>query len=243
MTHMTIGHLYTSLHAGCASAVTRVLEAHDIDVDFLDLDPDDVADALDKGDVDLLVSAWFPRDAGLVKGQARVIGDLYQPRASFSALGPLGPVGSLGVQDVDRIITTEDAKDFLTPALERLPALAMVPIEVVGDAALLARLETARNAAEKPLIVVMQPHAVYHAGFLHPVDDPDGLLGPALSARMILGEGAASCTDSDLIDELSEMMLGNKVMSALDYAITVEGQDPEDAAESWQRGRLIPRDA
>ncbi|GBR52992.1 hypothetical protein AA106555_1120 [Neokomagataea thailandica NBRC 106555] len=243
MTQLIIGHLYTSLHAGCASAVARVLEAHDVEVDFLDLDPDDVAETLESGEVDLLVSAWFPRDAGLVPDGARVIGDLYQPRASFAALTPMGAVNNLDATQVERLIVAEDAREALDGALKRLPALSSLPIEVVGEAALYGRLEKARAAGEKVLVAAMQPHAVFHHNFLTLVDDPDELLGGELSARMVLTGPAAARTDSDLIDELSEMMLGNKVMSALDYVIAVEEQDPEEAAESWQRGRLIPRDA
>lgn len=243
MTQMIIGHLYTALHAGCASAVARVLEAHDVEVDFLDLDPDDVSETLENGEVDLLVSAWFPRDAALVPAGARVLGDLYQPRATFVALEPLGAVNTLNAEQVERLIVAEDVREALDGALKRLPALSSLPIEVVGEAALLARLEKAKANGEKVLAVAMQPHAVFHGSMVSLVDDPDELLGGELSARMVLMGPASARADSDLIDELSEMMLGNKVMSALDYAIGVEEQDPEEAAESWQRGRLIPRDA
>ncbi|GBR49125.1 hypothetical protein AA106556_1940 [Neokomagataea tanensis NBRC 106556] len=240
---MIIGHLYTALHAGCASAVARVLEAHDVEVDFLDLDPDDISETLESGEVDLLVSAWFPRDEGIVPAGARVIGNLYQPRASFAALTPMGAVNALSAAEVTRLVVAEDTREALDSALKCLPALSSLPIEMVGEAALLARLEKAKAADEKILVAAMQPHAVFHSGLLTLVDDPDEVLGAELSARMVLTGPAAARADSDLIDELSEMMLGNKVMSALDYAIGVEEQDPEDAAESWQRGRLIPRDA
>nr|WP_294915426.1 glycine betaine ABC transporter substrate-binding protein [uncultured Neokomagataea sp.] len=243
MTQMIIGHLYTALHAGCASAVARVLEAHDVEVDFLDLDPDDISETLESGEVDLLVSAWFPRDEGIVPAGARVIGNLYQPRATFAALSALGPVNTLSAAHVERLIVAEEARDALDGALKRLPALSSLPLEVVGEAALLGRLEKAKASGEKVLVAAMQPHAVFHSNIVTLVDDPEELLGGELSARMILTGPAAARADSDLIDELSEMMLGNKVMSALDYAIGVEEQDPEEAAESWQRGRLIPRDA
>lgn len=86
-----------------------------------------------------------------------------------------------------------------------------------------------------------QPHAVFHTDLLTVIEDPAHLLGGEMSARMIMREDVARQADSDLLDELSEMMLGNRVMSALDYVISVEGQDPEGAAEAWQRGRLIGR--
>lgn len=243
MAQITIGHLYTALHAGCASAVARVLEAYEIDVAFADLDPESRAEALADGEVDLLVSAWFPRDEALATGGVRVIGDLYQPQVSFAALTPLGPVGTLTQAEIDRIVVAEDSVSALEKALKQLPALASVPVEIVGEAALHDRLEAARDGGEMPLVVATQPHAVFHGASLTVIADPDRLLGPEMSARMILTEAAARGLDGDLLDELSAMMLGNKVMSALDYMIGVEGQDPDEAAEAWQRGRLIPRDA
>lgn len=243
MTQMTIGHLYTSLHAGCASAVARVLEAHEVDVEFVDLDPEDVAEAMEQGEVDLLVSAWFPRDEKFAGPSFRVIGDLYQPQIAFAALRALGPVNALTSADVDRVIVAEDSREILEKALKQLPALSSLPLEVVGEAALIGRLEKAQADGESPLVVATQPHAVFHTALLTLVEDPDKLLGGEMSARMVLREDVARKADTDLLDELSEMMLGNKVMSALDYNIGVEGQDPDDAAEAWQRGRLIPRDA
>ncbi|MBN3867644.1 glycine betaine ABC transporter substrate-binding protein [Gluconobacter kondonii] len=241
MTQMTIGHLYTSLHAGCASAVARVLEAYEVEVEYVDLDPDDVEDALEQGEVDLLVSAWFPRDEHLAGPGLRVLGDLYQPVVSFAALTPLGAVGTLTATDVDRIIVADDSRQALEEALKQLPALSVLSIESIGEGALIERLEKARDAGEKPLVVATQPHAVFHTDLLTVLEDPSRLLGGEMSARMILREDVARQTDSDLLDELSEMMLGNKVMSALDYVISVDGQDPEGAAEAWQRGRLIGR--
>jgi len=243
MTQMTIGHLYTSLRAGCASAVARVLEAHEVEVEFVDLDPEDIEEALEQGEVDLLVSAWFPRDEKLSGPGSRVIGDLYQPQISFAALKAVGPVNTLTSADVDRVIVADDSREVLEKALKQLPALSSLPMEVVGEAALIARLEKAQAEGEAPLVVATQPHAVFHTSLLTLVEDPGKLLGGEMSARMILRDDVARKADTDLLDELSEMMLGNKVMSALDYMIGVEGQDPDEAAEAWQRGRLIPRDA
>ncbi|EHH69435.1 hypothetical protein GMO_07420 [Gluconobacter morbifer G707] len=238
---MTIGHLYTSLHAGCASAVARVLEAHEVEVEYIDLDPEDMADVMEAGEVDLLVSAWFPRDEKLAVPGTRMIGDLYQPVVSFAALSPLGEVTTLTASDVDRIIVAEDSWVAFEKAQGRLPALSGLPVEITGEAALIERLEKAQENGEKPLVVATQPHAVFHVPLLTVLDDPERLLGGEMSARMILREAVARAADTDLLDELSEMMLGNKVMSALDYCIAVEGQDPEEAAEAWQRGRLIGR--
>ena len=144
MTQMTIGHLYTSLHAGCASAVARVLEAYEVEVEYVDLDPDDVEDALEQGEVDLLVSAWFPRDEHLAGPGLRVLGDPYQPVVSFAALTPLSAVGTLTATDVDRIIVADARRQALEEAPTPPPALSVLSLDSLPAGALPRRLRHAR---------------------------------------------------------------------------------------------------
>lgn len=47
--------------------------------------------------------------------------------------------------------------------------------------------------------------------------------------------------EQDLLDELDELMLSAKIISAMDYAMRVEGMTADEAAEAWQRGKLLPR--
>ncbi|MCQ9155524.1 glycine betaine ABC transporter substrate-binding protein [Acidomonas methanolica] len=240
MTAITLGHLRDPLHAGCAAAVARVLDAHEVEVDFVDVTARELPDMLAAGEIDLLVSAWLPRDEALLRPGLRAIGELYLPVYSWAATAPLGPVASLGRDDVAEIVTLPEEEQRLRAALAHLPGLADVPVRLVADEALWD--DVAAKAADAPrLLMLAQPHALFHGDLLHVLEDPQGLLGGEMRARMLVLDKVAACADPDMIDELSEMMLGNRVMSALDYAIRVEGAEPEDAAESWQRGRLIPR--
>lgn len=240
MTSITLGHLRDTLHAGCAAAVARVLDAYEMDVSFVDASPDELPGVLEAGEIDLLVSVWLPRDEKFVNAGFRSLGELYLPQNLWTATAPLPSIDKIGSGDVACLITTPDLALVVQSALERLPALQGVPLKIVDDEAIYDRVVKFSDA--KPCIVALaQPHALFHIDVLHLIEDPDFRLGREMRACMVLREGAASRLDSDMIDELSEMMLGNKVMSALDYLIRVEGADPEDAAESWQRGRLIPR--
>lgn len=240
MTSITLGHLRDTLHAGCAAAVARVLDAYEMDVSFVDASPDELPDMLEAGEIDLLVSVWLPRDEKLVNAGFRSLGELYLPQNLWAATAPLPPIDRIDTGDVACVITTPELAPVVQAALETLPALRGVSIEIVDDEAIYDRV--IRFSEARPCIVALaQPHALFHADVLHQIEDPEFRLGREMRACMILREGVASRLDSDMLDELSEMMLGNKVMSALDYLIRVEGVDPEDAAESWQRGRLIPR--
>lgn len=59
--------------------MARVLDAHEVEVEFVDAERDELPGLLDEGAVDLLVSAWLPRDADLVQHGMRVLGTLYRP--------------------------------------------------------------------------------------------------------------------------------------------------------------------
>ena len=45
----------------------------------------------------------------------------------------------------------------------------------------------------------------------------------------------------DLIDELEEMMLGNQIVQFMENAIRNQGMSADEAAEAWQRGKLVVR--
>lgn len=247
MTEISIGHLYTALHAGCASAVARVIEANSLYANYIDLSADEYDEALTKGEVDILVSAWFPEDNALLSAGREVVGCLYKPELSFAALKTEKNASLEGkerwdVKAFDRIILTSKGRDRLEKLCISHADIANLEREIVGEGALMGRLEEAKERGENPLIVAWQPHAIFHhPDLLMILPDKESLLGEPLSARIVIRAGLREEIDTDLLDELSGMMLGNVVMSALDYAITIEGIAPEDAAESWQRGRLLGR--
>lgn len=241
MTTITLGHLRNALHAGCASAVARVLDAHGVEVEFVDADAAELPGLLDEGAIDLLVSAWLPRDIGLVQHGMKVLGLLYRPVYVFASAFAREAIDVLSAQDAGRFIVGRDDLPLLKKALETLPLLQSLPIEVCADEGLYDCVSDAIEAGERFVLVAAQPHAVFHRNDVHVLQDDASRLGSEMEASMMVRETVAACADQDMLDELSEMTLGNKVMSALDYAIQVEDTDPEEAAEAWQRGRLVPR--
>ncbi|WP_182040686.1 glycine betaine ABC transporter substrate-binding protein [Bombella mellum] len=241
MSYLTVGHLYTALHAACASGVARVIEANGEDVAYADLGNEERLQALDEGEIDILVSAWFPQDEDILKHGHEVIGSLYHPELNFSALTSAGKGQGWTAGDFSSLVTTAEARPFVERVLERRADLKELPFEVVATENVLSRLKQDEEAGKCPLVAVWQPHAVFHTDMLDSLPDGDLLDGQVQTARLVLRKGFRDEVDEDLIDELSIMMLSNKVMSALDHAVSVDGMGPEEAAESWQRGRLIPR--
>lgn len=252
MSHLAIGHLYTALHAACACAVARVVEANGLDVSYIDLAADEREDALESGEIDLLVSFWTPEDNALLRPGREAIGVLYRPQASFAALATGEPASasaasaeassaSWKASDFMKLLVAEDAWSLVEKLRADHPDVAALPCKKIGEGALIDRVKEAGERGEKPLVVAWQPHAIFHSGLLDVLPDPQGWLGAPQEARLLLRSGLRGVLDEDMLDELSGMMLDNRVMSALDYAISVEGVDPEDAAEAWQRGRLLGR--
>lgn len=240
MTSITLGHLRDTLHAGCAAAVARVLDAYEVDVEFVDAAPQDLPPMMAAGEIDLLVSAWMPRDEALLTSGVRAIGELYLPQYCWAATAPFTSVDDLGAESVAEIVILPADRTRLDAALATLPALRGVPVRQVEDADIFGYVAEA-SAERTVLLMLAQPHALFHTDLVYVLAESEARLGGEMQARMLIRDAVAACADSDMLDELSEMMLGNKVMSALDHAIRVDFVDPEDAAESWQRGRLIPR--
>ncbi|MCX5615795.1 glycine betaine ABC transporter substrate-binding protein [Bombella sp. TMW 2.2559] len=242
MSYLTIGHLYTALHAACASGVARVIEANGENVAYADLGYDERLQALDDGEIDLLVSAWFPRDEAVLSHGHEVIGSLYHPELNFSALKKAGKGNRRwDAGEFSSLVMTADARPFVENAFIRQPDLKVLPLDIVATEEILPRLQQDEANGKCPLVAVWQPHAVFHTDMLENLSDGDLLDGQTQTARLVLRKGLRDEVDEDMIDELSIMMLSNKVMSALDHAVSIEGMGPEEAAESWQRGRLIPR--
>ncbi|QHI95604.1 hypothetical protein GT348_04375 [Aristophania vespae] len=241
MSHLSIGHLYTALHAACASAVARIIEAHGLEVSYVDLSEDERQEALENAEIDLLISAWTPRDNALGEGGGEFFGDVYRPKAVFAALERHKTESKWNASDFSKIIVTNEALEQAKTAFSSRDDLKALPLEVIGEGALIEKVQQAQNDHQNPLIITWQPHAIFHTDLLKILPDDTSLLGEELKAQFVLRAGIRQNMDDDLFHELSGMMLGNRVMSALDYAISVDGTDPESAAESWQRGRLIGR--
>ncbi|MXV44485.1 hypothetical protein GS501_05410 [Saccharibacter sp. 17.LH.SD] len=239
MTQLAIGHLYTALHAACASAVARVIEANGFDVSYVDLSVEEREEALANHEIDILVSAWMPRDHALISDEREAIGDLYQPQPTLAVLKDQAAGWDHAQTTI--ILTTEEARPWAEKYKASQASLQKISLEVVGESALIARVGQAASSGEKPLCALWQPHAIFHTDKLAILPETEALEKQSLSAQMVLRDGLRAEIDEDLLDELSIMMLGNRVMNALDYAVSVEEEDPEAAAEAWQRGRLLPR--
>ena len=250
MDTVRLGFPDASLHEASAAAVARVLEAHELEVEYVPIAPDALPGALagsdEGGSIDLFAAAWLPlTDAAMVaSGHMEPLGLLYRPAFIWTAAdNNLANIGDIvAAASLDRRIcvsSTGPAALLAARALKAygLDAAGFVLEQVSDDAA----LEWAEAADPTRIVPLCRPHALLHRSGLHALEDPLAALGPEQEARLLIRHDLRDILDSDLIDELDELTLGNKVVSAMAYAMRVEGMSAEEAADAWQRGKLTPR--
>lgn len=246
MDTIRLGYPDTLLHEASAAAVARVLEAHDLDVEYVPATRADLP-AMVAGDAfDLLATAWLPAtDAALIaSGRMQPLGLLYRPRFIWCVIGaePASVADLAGDASFDRRIVVDAAGPLAGLSDATLAAYGLqAEGYVVERVAAAAALEWAEANDPRRIVPLSQPHGLLHAQRLRPLADPLLALGGDQEARLLIRSALRTTLDDDLIDELDELTLGNKVVSALAHAMRIDGMSAEEAAEAWQRGRLSPR--
>ena len=245
MNPLRLGFPATPLHEAAAAAVARVLEAHDHEVAFLPL-----ADAASLGGIDLFVAAWLPHGdvappyAGPTYASMQPLGLLYRPSLVWCVLAdaPVSIEHLVGSTGLDRRIVVPADTPVAEASARVLAAYGLADagytIDPVPEPEAFA---WAQAAAHTHVVPLTRPHELLHTGAWRELADPRAALGAEQQARILLRDGLRESLDRDLLDELDELTLGNKVVSAMAHAIRLEGMSAEAAADAWQRGKLSPR--
>ena len=248
MERIRLGYPDAALHEASAAAVARVLEAHELEVDYVPVAAAAVADALADTDdaIDLFASAWLPlTDAALLApGRMRPLGVLYRPAFLWcvAAGGPATIADLAADASMDRRILVPEAAPWAALADRALGAYGLA---AAGYAVVRVADEEAAAWAEAAdptrIVPLCRPHHLLHASGLRALEDPLAALGAEQEARLLIRHDLQAELDRDLIDELEALMLGNRVVNAMAYAMRIEGMSAEAAADAWQRGKLTPR--
>ncbi|NHN84572.1 glycine/betaine ABC transporter [Acetobacter musti] len=251
MTTLTLAYRNTPLHAAVAAAVARVLEAYEIEPDYITGSAEDLARMLASSEIDLFATAWHPAEDTIFDSDAvEPLGNLYRPAFGFFVADrPDSPLA--GLQSMADLAGSDAARHLLTPEslIPRVRQMvagyrlteAGFTIESLPDDEAFAAIAEAIDAGEPVVAPLFTPNYLIHRVPMRPLADPQGAAGRELTARLLFSKTAREEADTDMLDELDELTLGNKVVSALEDAVRNEGMTPDDAAESWQRGKLLPR--
>lgn len=237
-----LGYPDAALHEASAAAVARVLEAHELEVEYVPF----AVGALPGDGIDLFAAAWLPlTDASmLASGRMQPLGLLYRPAFiwAVTAEAPASIAGLASAAGMDRRILVPESGPIAALAAQVATRYGLdaagYRIEPVADAEALAWAEAADPSRIVPLC---RPHDLLHASGLRALEDPLLALGREQEARLLMRHDLPTVLDSDLIDELEALTLGNKVVSAMAHAMRIQGMSAEEAADAWQRGKLTPR--
>lgn len=252
MDSVRLGFFDSPIHEATAAVITRVLEAHGImDIDFITGEKEALIQGLKAGDFDLFVTLWLPDiHAGIMKENPnlKAIGTLYQP--SLCLVLPKGFEGQL--------ISIEQLKDSVTIGRQ------VKVSEILHDAA--SQLFTAYGLFEAGyellsvsdeeafqwgqetldsqtanLLVLADPSILLDRQDYYRVQDPKGILNKEQRASIILNMQHADRLGVDVVDELEGMVVGNQIVRYLEQAVRMDHMDADEAAETWQRGKLVVR--
>ena len=249
MTTLTLAYPESTVHEATAAAIIRVLEANDVEPEIVTGPKSVLATMLKNQEIDLYVSAWLPdEDAALLTPGITPLGTLFHPEVCCCIPGENAAYTSLA--DIAQA-GPELSRTIITPA--SLLAHMEKVMEVYGltaagftlapspDAEAIAALNAILTRGELALMPLCQPCFLFHQGGFRILTDPRKALGREQTARLLLRPGLRDELEQDLVDELDELLLSVKIISAMDYAMHVEGMSADEAAEAWQRGRLLPR--
>lgn len=249
MTSLTLAYPETTVHEATAAAIIRVLEANDVEPDIVTGPKDVLTDMLKKGEVDFYVSAWLPdEDADMLAPGIIPLGNLFRPAAHCcisaedTPLTSLDDVAQAGPELSRTIITPASLQQHMENVLQQYGLDTVgFSLKVLPDEAALAELNAALKREELVLMPLFQPCFLFHIGGFRILNDPKNALGGEQDARILIRAETKDEMEQDLLDELDELMLSAKIISAMDYAMRVEGMTADEAAEAWQRGKLLPR--
>ena len=248
MEHVRLGYPDAALHEASAAAVARVLEAHELEVEYVPIAADAVAGTVSAAAIDLFASAWLPTTDAPLLASSRMLplGTLYRPAfiwcVAADGLASIADLAADLAASMDRRILVDGSGPSATLADHVLHAYALDRAGyVVERVSAQAATDWARAADPSRIVPLTRPHDLLHASGLRALEDPIAALGPEQEARLLIRRELRTELDGDLIDELEALTLGNRVVSAMAHVMRSDGLSAEAAADAWQRGKLTPR--
>jgi glycine betaine/proline transport system substrate-binding protein len=237
-----VGHIDLSFHDASAREVEMVLEKHGHVVERSAAPHEAMFKKLERGEVDVLVSAWLPSSHGayLAPVQADIVkvSILYTPYCIW------------GVPDYVPESQVASVEDLLrAPALQRMERLiqginpgagisrfskaivdqyrldaAGYHFETGTEAQCFNRFEEAVAGKRWVVIPLWHPQYLHHRYRIRPLSEPKGLLGGVDDATLIVRRDARSRIGEGAMTELSALHLGNARVSELDDRLRLERQ-------------------
>lgn len=249
---LTLGFFDIPVHEAAAAVVLRVLEAHGVmDIELITGESAALFQEIRSGKIDVFATIWSPdvhQDLLNTASPMRAVGNVYQP-SLFLALPnnfkeQVVSIDQLGsIPEIDReIIVPETIYDRLQIALKAYGLIdAGYSLKAVPDEDAISHYQDSITAQANKVIALYSPSFIEDSAMIYKLQDPKHLLDQEQKAVILVKKDRIESLGADLIDELEEMTLGNQVIKLMEQAMRVDGMDAHEAAESWQRGKLVVR--
>lgn len=235
-----LGYVYSLLHEACAAVVVRVFEAHGIEVSRSVGMMEDMAPMLVSDELDMVVSAWLPECDGayINQPQIEILGDLYAGGLQIYAAASQD--GIKNIEDIrDHIYVPQAYKPWAEKIMNAYGLAEKNVKATVFDEHTISNI-TLFSEMKQAAVLLPQPSFLHH--HIGPVlNESQNILPHNQKASLLLRGGARDYYDSDIFDELDGMLLGHKILVAMEEAILKQNMNADEAAEAWQRGKLIAR--
>lgn len=252
-TPLRLGVTNLSFHRATAAIVVHVLDIMGKSVQLSFADHQANFDALGRGELDLLCSAWLPHSHGIYLDkvrqnlEVRELGLHYEPYALW------------GVPEYVPQEQVDSVTDLLRPdVLKKMRR----HIQGIGPGAGISRFskqmmqdyglqragyefhtgteqqcfdafEDALQHKAWAVVPLWQPQFLHHKYKIRELKDPKGLLGGKDRAVLLLAENAAGHFTQAQLRVLDNIRMLNRDIAELDYAINREGLSAEEAAGRW----------
>jgi glycine betaine/proline transport system substrate-binding protein len=246
-----LGNIDLSFHAASAAVVQRILERHGYEVISSTSPHETMFLRYGAREVDMLVSAWLPASHGGYlaphAAHTRMLGVLYQP---YCIWGVPDYVPAKQVASVADLARPEIASRMshliqgINPGAG-ISRFSRAIVEQYGlgelgyhfengsEADCFTRFENSVERGDWLVVPLWHPQFLHHRFSIRALEEPKGLLGGQDDATLIVREEMAQQMPPELLQELTQLHLGNAVISELDYLICRESLSPLAAADAW----------
>lgn len=249
---LTLGFFDIPVHEAAAAVVLRVLEAHGVmDIELITGEGLALFQEIRSGKIDIFATLWSPDIHQDLLGSAslmKAIGNVYQPSLCLALpnqfKGQVTSIDQLGlIPELDReVIVSEIIYDRLQFVFKTYGLIdAGYSLKAVPDEDVISQYQEIINAQEGKVIALYSPSFIEDSAMIYKLQDPKNLLDREQKAVLLVKKDLIDSLGADLIDELEEMTLGNQVIKLMEQAMRVDGMDAHEAAEAWQRGKLVVR--
>lgn len=252
--NVRLGQISLSFYAVTAGVVQEVLERLGHTVEVTTGSHAQIFPRLGAAEVDLLVAAWLPHGHAVYwekyGPQALELGVLYEG-ARFAWMVPtyvpaevVDSVADLTKPEVavrmEKVIqgTGRDSGNMMLSA----QVMQAYGLEQAGYRLQPGTLADFHGAYDRGIegqrwfvMPLWFPHYINRLGNMRPIDEPQGLLGPASNGTLVASKTWAQAAPARTLQVLSRIYLGLGAVAEMDRLVNVEGVQPREAARRWMR--------